>query len=524
MIPAFIKTGPCNMNLELSWQSRGKPERFSGNFAMPEALFHPGAWLEIARPGRFKDSCGVWHEFSADRLKNMAKAYDPGQREAPLVLGHPLTDSPAHGWVKGLQFNGEKLLAYVAFVSAEVRRAVSEGKYKYVSMSLYENGELRHVGLLGGTPPAIDGLAPVRFSAPIIKEECMTTFAGPGGEDKSLLLAAERYFAAPCVLSALDTAPPIYTPIISTIFPNQIKHPSAAIGVSDIISLIAPVPVVQRNQAPAHLPDEYSDTSLFAPRPIKLSLPIPAAVLNDLRVQGASPQFYTEKKIHRFKRVIQTTLDAMASVVATTGRLTWPSKLEGGGFDIYDLDLGGIRQADPGPDLAWDSFPVVPSFTQVYKFLRELERRILEDGGGGNVKFLAGDDAFCALLTMAEHWNSSGGIGVAIQCNAEGVLNLAGYEVRGVKDRYQYPVDGSWRDKIPADSLIGYSCDQPGTIFYCKTDRIAHMDDPDFEFFDVFVEPTELYGDSSLNVIANCKPFPVRNPKSLIRSKVIGLA
>ena len=58
-------------------------------------------WIEIARPGRFQDSGGAWHEFTAGRLGDMAAKYDSAGREAPLVLGHPATDGPAHGWVIG---------------------------------------------------------------------------------------------------------------------------------------------------------------------------------------------------------------------------------------------------------------------------------------------------------------------------------------------------------------------------------------------------------------------------------------
>jgi len=86
------------------------------------------AWIEIARPGRFQDSGGAWHEFTAGRLGDLATKYDPAGREAPLVLGHPATDGPAHGWVKGLKFDGRKLLARViwqffqTYVTAYIER------------------------------------------------------------------------------------------------------------------------------------------------------------------------------------------------------------------------------------------------------------------------------------------------------------------------------------------------------------------------------------------------------------------
>lgn len=120
-------------------------------------------WIEIARVGRFRDSSGNWHDFSQGRLESIAAAYDPKKREAPLVFGHPATNGPAHGWIKGLKIFGQKLLALPACVSDAARVAVDNGRYRYVSMSLYQDGGLRHVGLLGANPPAIDGLAPVSF-------------------------------------------------------------------------------------------------------------------------------------------------------------------------------------------------------------------------------------------------------------------------------------------------------------------------------------------------------------------------
>lgn len=121
-------------------------------------------WIEIARAGRFQDSSGAWHDFSQSRLEKIAAGYDPGKREAPLVLGHPATNGPAHGWIKSLKTLGQKLMAKTVCVTAETKQAVDNGLYKYVSMSLYRDGGLRHVGLLGATPPAIDGLAPVAFA------------------------------------------------------------------------------------------------------------------------------------------------------------------------------------------------------------------------------------------------------------------------------------------------------------------------------------------------------------------------
>lgn len=145
-------------------------------------------WIEIARIGRFRDSGGNWHDFSQERLEKMAADYDPQKREAPLVIGHPLTDSPAYGWIKQLKTKGKKLLALPACVTDSVKKAVDNKLYRYVSMRLYQDGGLRHVGLLGGTPPAIDGLAPVSFSnADEESAEIFITFSDCDDENPELI-------------------------------------------------------------------------------------------------------------------------------------------------------------------------------------------------------------------------------------------------------------------------------------------------------------------------------------------------
>ena len=55
-------------------------------------------------------------------------------------------------------------MAYVDQVHDSVVDAVQAGAYKKVSIALYPDGLLRHVGLLGATPPAVKGLTPVRFA------------------------------------------------------------------------------------------------------------------------------------------------------------------------------------------------------------------------------------------------------------------------------------------------------------------------------------------------------------------------
>ncbi|MDY6904094.1 MAG: hypothetical protein SWH61_05345 [Thermodesulfobacteriota bacterium] len=121
------------------------------------------AWDVIFETGTHTDSSGKtkkWTEADLDRIVN---AYDPEKQEAPVVLGHPKTDSPAYGWVEKLKREGGKLFARYKQVPDALKSAIGDGRYKYKSIAVRPDGSLRHVGFLGAKAPAIKGLGPIQF-------------------------------------------------------------------------------------------------------------------------------------------------------------------------------------------------------------------------------------------------------------------------------------------------------------------------------------------------------------------------
>ena len=84
-------------------------------------------WIEIARTGTFTDSAGRPQTFTARDLDAIARSYDPDQRDAPLVFGHPESDAaPAFGWAEKLRSEGGKLFATFVHVPDEVRELVAK--------------------------------------------------------------------------------------------------------------------------------------------------------------------------------------------------------------------------------------------------------------------------------------------------------------------------------------------------------------------------------------------------------------
>ena len=122
------------------------------------------AWVDIFRSGIHADSSNTTHSFSSDNISHMIQSFSPVRDRVPLVIGHPKMDSPAYGWLAGLRQEGEVLQAQFKDVHEDIKQLVERKHYKNVSVSLYGNKTLRHVGLLGAVPPAIKGLKEVQFS------------------------------------------------------------------------------------------------------------------------------------------------------------------------------------------------------------------------------------------------------------------------------------------------------------------------------------------------------------------------
>jgi len=123
-------------------------------------------WIEIFRGGKQTDSRGKEHN-GDELIQKAVETFDPGTHEPPLVLGHPKDDAPAYGWVEGLKTivrdGVTVLLARFKDVVPEFEEAVKQGLWKKRSIRLGPDGVLRHVGFLGAVPPAVKGLADLKF-------------------------------------------------------------------------------------------------------------------------------------------------------------------------------------------------------------------------------------------------------------------------------------------------------------------------------------------------------------------------
>jgi hypothetical protein len=126
------------------------------------------ASLHLARAGQFVDMHGSQVDLTPDLLSALAASYDPAIYQAPLVIGHPQTNSPAFGHLARLEATPDGLFGEPINVDPAFKAAVTSGRYPQRSMSYWPADHpssptpgqpyLRHLGVLGATPPAIPGL------------------------------------------------------------------------------------------------------------------------------------------------------------------------------------------------------------------------------------------------------------------------------------------------------------------------------------------------------------------------------
>lgn len=147
-----------------AWAAAEKKYKKEGDKWMSLEQSDDGVWIEAWASGNHPGCSGSKKEWTDSDLQYIASSYDPKKHIAPIVIGHPAHDSPAFGWVSASKKVGNKLLLKLVQVSDQLKEKVRKGEYKTVSIGLFPDMTLRHLGFLGAAIPAVKGLKQVVFS------------------------------------------------------------------------------------------------------------------------------------------------------------------------------------------------------------------------------------------------------------------------------------------------------------------------------------------------------------------------
>lgn len=107
------------------------------------------------------------------QLDEAIASYNPDDDPAPLVIGHPTNDQPAHGLIAKVRREGVKLLATLKDLSDDVIQGVRSSRFINRSIAFWHpdhpsnptpgKWNIRHLGLLGAASPGIPGMPRLAF-------------------------------------------------------------------------------------------------------------------------------------------------------------------------------------------------------------------------------------------------------------------------------------------------------------------------------------------------------------------------
>lgn len=332
-----------------------------------------------------------------------------------------------------------------------------------------------------------------------------------------MLAQLKGLFAPQSIAMALKELPPMETTIMDSLFKQRPTHPMPLIGISDLVSVVQTVPVVRRDGTPISLKGETASMEFIAPLPIKVKIPVTASELNDLGMifkdQSAVSAWRT-RKVEQIRQTIRNTTEAMCTVVATTGKLTWPVETEGGRRETYEVDYGPLLTYTPDAKLSAAS-----KLPDVYKLLRSMDQTIKQAGIGGNVEFWAGSDVVSALLGIVESYTST------VQDKQpytvkldEGQIKVGNYTIRLMDETYPNPEDETeWLPKLDAKTLLAVASNVPGAVWYCAIDSISANN----AATPLHIVPVARQDDSGIMLIGQAKPLPARASRASCKAVVV---
>lgn len=117
---------------------------------------------------------------TADRLASLA-TFDCEANPIGLCIGHPESNTPAHGTIAGFRLDGTKLYAKLKGIGSAIIDGVKAGELINRSMAFFhENDEAnptpgklapRHLGFLGASAPGIPGMEPLKKALAFAAED-----------------------------------------------------------------------------------------------------------------------------------------------------------------------------------------------------------------------------------------------------------------------------------------------------------------------------------------------------------------
>jgi hypothetical protein len=313
------------------------------------------------------------------------------------------------------------------------------------------------------------------------------------------MLDLRKYFTPQMVAQRLKQMTPLKTTVVDTFFARKVNHPFDKVGRSDLTSVVAAIPYINRGAGSLAISRGTLSLDDFEPFEIAAHDFFTAADMNRLKnLDEQSIQARLAGVDDILRRTCRTTAEAI-SAKALTGTIEWPVRLENGATDTYSVTFGDTLDFTPGT--LWDDSAI--KLRQVFADLQSMETAIQNAGYGGTVKFWAGTSAYSQLLALAETYAENPKAKLRIEISSEGIT-IGGFLIQKMAETYVDPVTDSATAKVAAKKIMAFATDAVHTLFYCALDDL----DGNLAPMPYFSKNVKSSDPSGVKIIGRSKPFP----------------
>lgn len=326
------------------------------------------------------------------------------------------------------------------------------------------------------------------------------------------ILNIRGLFTRDAIVNYLTQLPVIVTPVMDTIFTHRPQQALPLIGADMVKSVVKAMPLARRGGRSITIAGGTGGTGFYEPFPIRPDIGITGADLNNLKViQGdqASLDMWAKGKTEILRGTVRSTTEAMCAV-SLSGTLAWPVQLEGGAFETYTVVFGNTQTFVPAKKFDAAGAKMKDAFL----CLRGMHKKLKEKGYGGTVEFWAGEDAYNALFSLAENFESSAKLRVEI---SEMGINVGGYLVKPRDEMYYNPQTKTMIPIVAPKMLKAIALDAGHQMPYCAIDDL----DGNLQPMPFFVKPLKTDNPSGYQLVAESKPFPIPNVDGICDAEVL---
>jgi len=324
-----------------------------------------------------------------------------------------------------------------------------------------------------------------------------------------MIVKLRNLFSAQAVAQYLKALPPVHSTVMDNLYPDRPTHPFPLVGAEELLEVLQELPAVTRGGRSVSTSSGSVGVNFYEPLPVKANREITGQDLNNLKMilgNRASITNWARGRVDILRKSVRKTTEAM-SAVALTGTLSWPVKLDGGGWQTYEIAFGDPLSVTP--DTLLDASTA--NLSTAYKLLSAMRTEIQNAGvGGGTVEYLAGQSVYAALLTIVENVRTTAKHNIRADISG-GVIDVGGFKVRECAETYRNPRTGAITKKIPDIKIVAYATDAPGKIFYCSLDDV----DNNLQAMPFLSRVDKLPEGTGVKVIGHSKPLPCRSPKTI---------